>query len=61
MNDRDAGEIKQETLAEVQARLAAHLDAVVRERDPETSPEGHAYVKVYLRCELAGKVTARKV
>jgi aminopeptidase YwaD len=62
LNDRKAGEIKQETLAEVQARLAAHLHAVVRERDPETSPKGHAYVKAYLRRELAryGQVTPHR-
>ena len=59
MKDREAGEEDQEALASLQARLAAHLHEVVRERDPETSPEGHGYVKAYLGRELArhGQVT----
>ena len=44
--------------AGLRSRLLAHLREVVRERDPYRAPEGHSYVKNYLRRELArwGKV-----
>jgi aminopeptidase YwaD len=52
LKDYQAGE-KDEVLALLQARLAAHLHEVVRRRDPETSPEGHGHVKAYIARELA--------
>ena len=35
-------------------RLAAHLQEVVRERDPYGAPVGHAYVQAYVTQQLAG-------
>ena len=35
-------------------RLAAHLQEVVRERDPYGAPVGHAYVQAYVNQQLAG-------
>lgn len=42
------------------SRLVAHLQEIVRERDPYGTPAGHSYVRNYLRRELAhwGKVEA---
>jgi aminopeptidase YwaD len=35
-------------------RLAAHLQEVIRERDPYGAPVGHAYVQAYVTQQLTG-------
>ena len=36
----------------LQDRLTAHLREIVRERDPDLAPAGHAYVKEYVARHL---------
>jgi Zn-dependent M28 family amino/carboxypeptidase len=38
----------------MKARLLAHLHEIVRERDPDGSPQGHAHVRAYIMRVLAG-------
>ncbi len=37
----------------LQDRLTAHLEEIVRERDPYSAPEGHQYVREYISSRLA--------
>jgi len=49
---RRSNELEQASV-ELRDRLTAHLQEVVRERDPERAPAGHSYVRAYLCKELS--------
>jgi Zn-dependent M28 family amino/carboxypeptidase len=49
--DKGSGD-DEASITALQARLMAHLQELVRERDPGCAPAGHSYVKDYLGREL---------